>query len=119
MKKLLVVMLACTLCSSLIAQTEKHKKMKKMNHGTMMSKGDMKMKDCVMMEGGKMMVMKSGETMDMQEDMTMKNGTMVMKDGTVKMKDGKTAMLKDGECVYMSGHMSKMKMMKHSEKMKM
>jgi hypothetical protein len=113
MKKLIVVLAACTLSAGVFAQDATHKKMHKMEHSMKMGKGDMKMKDCVMMEGGKMMVMKDGKTMDMNEDMTMKNGTMVMKDGTVKMKSGKTAMLKDGECVYMNGSMSKMKMMKH------
>lgn len=120
MKKLVVVMVACTLCSGLFAQnTDKDQKMDKMDQSGKMAKGHMKMKDCVMMDDGKMMVMKGGQTMAMDEDMTMKNGTMVMKDGTVKMKDGKTTMLKDGECVYMDGKMSKMKMMNHSGKMKM
>jgi Domain of unknown function (DUF6799) len=58
-----------------------------------------KMKDCIMMKDGKMMVTKGGMSMDMMSDSTFKNGTMVMKDGTVKMKDGSTHMLKDGECV--------------------
>ena len=119
MKKLFIVMVASTLCTGLFAQTDKDKKMEKMEHAGKMEKGSMKMKDCVMMEDGKMMVMKNGETMALDNDMTMKNGTMVMKDGTVKMKDGKTMTLKNGECVYMDGRMSKMKMMKHSEKMKM
>lgn len=105
MKKLFVIMIACILSTSLFAQ-----KMDKMDHG--------KMKDCVMMEHGKMVVMKNGETMDMNKDMAMKNGTMVMRDGKVKMKNGKTTMLKDGDCVYMNGKMTKMKM-DHSMKMKM
>jgi hypothetical protein len=58
-----------------------------------------KMKDCIMMKNGKMMVMKGGMSMMMMGDSTFKNGTMVMKDGTVKMKDGTTRLLKDGECV--------------------
>jgi hypothetical protein len=58
-----------------------------------------RMKDCVMMKDGKMMVMKGGMSMMMMSDSTFKNGTMVMKDGTVKMKDGTTHLLKDGECV--------------------
>lgn len=119
MKKLIVVMVACTLSTALFAQTDKEDKMDKMEHSSKMGKGHMKMKDCVMMEDGKMMVMKSGNTMDMDQDMTMKNGTMVMKDGTVKMKNGKTKMLENGDCVYMDGSMSKMKMMKHSMKGKM
>jgi hypothetical protein len=71
------------------------------------------MKDCVMMEDGKMMTMMDGNKMPMEADTTMKNGTEVMTDGTVKMKNGKTMMLKDGDCVYMDGTvhhpMSKMK----------
>ncbi len=78
--------------------------MNKMQHG-------MK-KDCVMMKDGKMMMMKDGKMMMMEEDMTMKNGTMVMKDGSVKMKDGKMMMMKDGECMYMSGKMDSTMMMK-------
>jgi len=38
-----------------------------------------------------------------------------MQDGTVKMKDGTTTMMKDGECIYMNGKMSRMGM----DKMKM
>jgi hypothetical protein len=34
-------------------------------------------------------------------------GTIVMTDGTVKMKSGKTKMMKDGDCVYMDGKMTK------------
>ena len=119
MKKLFVVIAAFFLTTGLFAQNTQDKKTDNQEHSEKMAKGDMKMKDCVMMENGKMMVMKNGQDMAMDQDMTMKNGTMVMKDGTVKMKDGKTSMLKDGECVYMDGHMSKMKPMKHSEKMKM
>ena len=70
----------------------------------------MKGKDCVMMKDGKMMVMKNGQTIGMDKDMTMSNGTMVMKDGSVKMKDGTTMMMKEGDCIYMNGKMSKMKM---------
>ncbi len=119
MKKLLVVTLACILSGGIFAQTASDKKMDNMNQSGKMAKGHMKMKDCVMMEDGKMMVMKNGESMAMDQDMTMKNGTTVMKDGSVKMKDGKTTMLKDGDCVYMDGKMSKMKMTKNAEKMKM
>jgi hypothetical protein len=69
-----------------------------------------KMKDCVMMKDGKMMVEKGGKTMEMDKSMTMSNGSVVMPDGSVKMKDGTTKMLKDGDCVYMNGKMTSMKM---------
>ena len=77
-------------------------KMNKMNH--------MKMKkDCVMMEDGKMMVMKGGKTMGMDKDMTLTNGATVMTDGSVKMKDGTSKQLKNGDCMYMDGKMMGMK----------
>ena len=59
-----------------------------------------KMKDCVMMKDGKMMVMKGGMSMMMMGDSTFKNGTMVMKDGTVKMKDGTSLVSKNLPSIY-------------------
>lgn len=71
-----------------------------------------------MMENGKMMVYKDGNSMPLDKDMTMKNGTTVMQNGEVKMKSGKTKMMKDGDCVYMDGKMGHMAMGK-KEKGKM
>jgi uncharacterized Zn ribbon protein len=68
-----------------------------------------KMKDCIMMKDGKMMVMSKGMSMMMVNDTTFHNGTMVMKDGTVKMKDGTSVMLKEGQCV-VAGKIQAMKM---------
>ena len=94
----------CTLgVGGAFAQTDK--KMDKMK-----SEKTMMMKDCVMMKDGKMRARKNGESMEMDKDMKMSNGTMGMKDGTVKMKDGKTMMMKDGDMMDMQGKMSKMKM---------
>lgn len=115
MKRLLVLMAVFMLGSTAFAQDKMEKKM---DHkmGTMHGK----MKDCVMMEGGKMMMMKGGSSMAMDKDMSMSNGTTVMTDGTVKMKNGTTKMLKDGQCVYMNGKMGSMKMSKMKDnKMKM
>ncbi len=81
-------------------KTKKHA-MHHMNHS---------MKDCVMMKDGTMMMMKNGKMMEMDHDMTMKNGTVCMKDGTCKMKNGKTMMMKNGDKCYMDGKMVKMKM---------
>jgi uncharacterized protein YdeI (BOF family) len=96
MKKVLVLIATVFLCTGVFAQSQM-----KTN----------KMKDCVMMKDGKMMVMKDGKTTAMDNTMTMKNGTMVMADGNVKMKDGKTMMMKDGDCMYMSGKMTTEKKM--------
>ena len=78
-----------------------------MNHGKM---GKMKMKDCVMMKGGKMMVMKGGENMAMDNEMTFTNGSKISTEGIITKQDGTTKQLKNGDCVYMDGKMvSKMK----------
>jgi hypothetical protein len=112
MKYIFSFLLACFLISFAHAQ---EKKMDKMNSKMGMKH---KMKDCVMMEDGKMMVMKGGENMAMDQDMTMTNGTMVMTDGTVKMKSGKTTKLKNGDCVMMNGMVTRSKMSGHKSKMK-
>lgn len=117
MRKIVVLMVACTLSIGLFAQAGKDKKMDKMEHSGKM--GMHKMKDCVMMEDGKMMVMKGGKTMQMDKDMTLQNGTMVMTDGSVKWKNGKTATLQNGDCVYMNGKMAKMDDMKMGKMNKM
>ena len=108
MKKILFSIAAFTFSAGVFAQDKMmDKKMNPkmgMNHNMGMNK------DCVMMKDGKMMVMKGGNTMAMDQDMTMKNGTMVMADGSVKMKNGKTMMMKNGDCMMMDGKMTKMKM---------
>jgi uncharacterized protein DUF6799 len=63
--------------------------------------GDM---DGVMMEHGKMMMMKDGKAMSpMSSDMTMTNGTKVMMDGTMMMKDGSSMKMKNGQMMMMDG----------------
>ena len=102
MKKLFFLFLVCFLAVGVQAQSTG--KMKMTHKSGAMGK------DCVMMDDGKMMVMKGGKTMAMDQDMTMSNGTMVMSDGTVKMKNGKTMMLKNGDCVWMNGTVTHKKM---------
>ena len=60
--------------------------------------------DGVIMQGGKVMMMKAGKAMDpMTANMTMSNGAIVMPDGTVKLSSGETTHLKDGQMVMMDG----------------
>jgi hypothetical protein len=60
--------------------------------------------DGVIMQGGKMMMMKAGKAMDpMTANMTMSNGAIVMPDGTVRLPSGETIHLKDGQMVMMDG----------------
>jgi len=62
--------------------------------------------DGVMMQGGKMMMMKDGKAAGpMETSMTMSDGTVVMGDGTVKMRDGTETHMKDGQMMMMDGHM--------------
>lgn len=86
-------------------------------HDSMMQQGkqDMdskngKMKDCIMMHNGKLMVMKGGQHLPLKQQMTLPNGTVVTPDGKVQMADGTSRMLTNGECVYMDGTMGKMAM---------
>ena len=72
-----------------------------------MAKKEHKMKDCCMMQDGKMMMIKDGKKMAMDADITMPNGTMVMKDGTCVMKDGTKMVMKEGDRMDMNGNMMK------------
>ena len=112
MKKLSMFILAAIVCSTAtIAQdstttttsstTEKHHKM---------GHDGMKMKDCVMIKDGKMMVMKGGKKMEMESEMTLTNGAKVNTDGMLTKQDGTTKQLKNGDGLYMDGKMvNKMK----------
>ena len=121
MKKLsMFILAACVGSTAVFAQdtttTTTHSSMQKthtMGSGKM---GSMKMKDCVMMKDGKMMVMKGGEKMAMDNETTFTNGSKVGTDGMLTKQDGTTKQLKNGDCVYMDGKMvSKMKKGMHKK----
>jgi hypothetical protein len=60
--------------------------------------------DGVVMQNGKMMMMKAGKAMDpMAASMTMSNGAVVRPDGTVKEPGGAEIHLKDGQMMMMDG----------------
>jgi hypothetical protein len=60
--------------------------------------------DGVIMQGGKLMMMKAGKGMDpMTTSMTMSNGAVVMPDGTVKLPGGRELHMKDGQMMMMDG----------------
>src|SRR5690348_9607253 len=85
----------------------------RMMHDSMMRQGMNgmhKMRDCIMMHDGKVMVMKGGQHTTLTQQMNFPNGSTVMPDGTLKMADGTTRMLKNDECIYMDGTMGKMGM---------
>src|SRR4051812_3223111 len=108
MKEILSLAIVLLITCTLFAQNTDTSGMQKM-HDSMMQGGmngmhhgmGGKMKDCVMMMNGKVMVMRSGQHIPLTQQMTLSNGTTIMPDGTVKMADGTTRMLKNDECVYM------------------
>ena len=104
MKKMLAMLVAFFAVVLVNAQTANQAQAKPMK------------KDCITMKDGKVWQTKDGKTAELQEDVTLPNGTVVMKDGNVKTKDGKTTMLKDGDCVWMNGKMTHMAMKKKDAK---
>ena len=61
--------------------------------------------DHLMMEKGKMMVVKGGKPAPMEKDMTLSDGSKVMTNGSMVHKDGTKMMLEDGQMVGMDGKM--------------
>ena len=60
--------------------------------------------DGVIMQRGKMMMMKAGKAIDpMTASMTMSNGAVVIPDGTVKLPGGQEVHLKEGQMMMMDG----------------
>lgn len=59
--------------------------------------------DHVTMRDGKMMVVRNGETVPMEEDVTMADGTRVMRNGQVLMANGTARMMREGETMSMDG----------------
>lgn len=107
MKKLLAVLAAMFLLGGYAFAAEmKPGDAAGKNDAGMAEKNTM-MKDCCMMQDGKMMMMKNGKRMLMDADMSMPNGTMVMKDGTCTMMDGTRMMMKEGDRMDMNGNMMK------------
>ena len=54
-----------------------------------------------MMRDGKIIVLRNGEEMPMEEEMTMSDGTRVMPNGQILMADGTARMMREGETLTM------------------
>ncbi|MCA1758788.1 MAG: hypothetical protein LC658_03380, partial [Bacteroidales bacterium] len=65
--------------------------------------------DGVLMQNGKVMVVKNGKKKTLDQDMTMNNGTKIMCDGNYIKEDGTKTMMKEGEHMDMEGKMNPMK----------
>lgn len=64
-------------------------------------------KEYVMMNEGKMWVVKDGNATAMTKDIVMSDGTMVSISGTVTLKDGTSVILQNGDAVDMDGKVTK------------
>lgn len=60
----------------------------------------------VTMKAGRMMVVRDGELVMMDEDVLMNDGTRVLMDGMVIRTDGTTRMMMNGETLGMDGEMT-------------
>lgn len=65
--------------------------------------------DGVMMQNGKMVIVKGGRTTVLDQELTMSNGTRIMKDGTSIKKDGTKVMMTEGQHMDFAGNMVPMK----------
>lgn len=77
----------------------------KMNHEMM----NMSNEKHVMMQDGKVTIMRNGKMFPVKSFTPLNNGTKVMSDGTIIKKDGSKTMLKEGECLNMAGEIVPMK----------
>ena len=59
--------------------------------------------DMITMQDGRVMVMRNGETMQMEHEMTLSNGVRVMPNGHMLMADGTARMMSEGETIDMEG----------------
>ncbi|MBK0404043.1 hypothetical protein I5M27_13695 [Adhaeribacter sp. BT258] len=107
MKKLLSMLFALVLSSAFVqAQTTQETTTKAKAKGSMSANPQMQnpaMKDGIMMQGGKLMMVNKGVAAVITEDQTLSNGMVVMKDGNVKKADGTTMMLHEGDHLTMDG----------------
>ena len=57
-------------------------------------------------EAGRMMIVRNGELVMMEEDVMLNDGMRVLMDGTVIMTDGTTRMMMEGESLGMDGEIT-------------
>jgi hypothetical protein len=101
MKKILLLFVAMTFSFGVYAQ---ERQMPEKTH--------------LMMQDGKMWIMKDGQSSAMDADLTLNEGTVVASTGKVTRKDESTRMLTDGEAIDMDGVITKHQVTKR-EKSKM
>jgi hypothetical protein len=67
------------------------------------------MKNCCVMRNGKMVCIKNGKEMPMEDDMKLANGAMLEKNGTLILPNGTKSMMTENQCIDMKGNMGMMK----------
>lgn len=94
-KMILVSMSLIMLAGTVVAQS--HEEEQKTQQNAVEKNGHFMMKD------GKMLHNMNGKEMQMQTDMTLKNGTMIKPDGSYQLKNGRQFQLRDGQYMDMNG----------------
>ena len=94
-KMLLVSMSLIMLTGTVVAQSQQVEQ--KTNQNAVVKNEHLVMKD------GKMLHNMDGKEIQMQNDMTLKNGTMIKPDGSYHLKNGKQLRLRNGQCMDMNG----------------
>ena len=64
------------------------------------------MKDGAIMQGGKVVITRFGQTETVAAETTLPNGIKVSPDGTVTMQNGTTSMMKEGDYLSLSGRLT-------------
>jgi hypothetical protein len=96
MKKMLLVPLSLLLLTgTIVAQSQQEEQKTQPNAAAM--------NEHFQMKEGKMLHIMNGKEMQVQNDMTLKNGTMIHPDGSYQLKNGKQLSLRNGQCMDMDG----------------
>ncbi len=96
MKKLLFVPLSILLLTGAISAQSQEVKTKTQQDAVVKN-------EHLVMKDGKMFHHMDGKEMQMQNQMTLKNGMMISSDGVYKLKNGKQRSLGNGQCMDMNG----------------
>jgi hypothetical protein len=107
MKKFPGLLLASLISLACFSQDSIKLKDAEMQDTSMMRGG--KMKGCLLMKNGQVMLVRSGQKNVLNRPMTLDNGTSVAQDGIVTMTNGKTKKLLEGQWIGMNGKIGKMK----------
>ena len=105
MKKLFAMIAVFAISTAMFAQVQTEKKME-----TKQATAKAAHSDYAMMNG-KMTHCMGDRHEPMMKDVTLKNGTLISTNGEVITKGGKKTMMKDGQCINMSGKMGTMEEM--------